>query len=347
MVSVSTIVNQIKNKSSNYDDLEEALDGFSDGQIRDLINDIDKARGDMDLGRAVNHFIDKVDKNDNGISENDIKRYYNLLRDDVSIGNGGKNDIFKLSVIKSVFDSAPSGNDRGSSGGSSRISGSTGGSIVKMEHKENGTFESGYKRINNDVEIQYITAPNRYEQKNFPTKGADYMIIVSSSGGHDKGSYRAHSGVNPDILKIPENLKDRVVGWVGSQDKCMILINTRGINSFNFEGKNETELIRLKTGGKELRLDNKATGKQGTSGSDIKGALDPEIRKEHVKADGGDSNDFSIYAEDEGRNQKRLDTLAEKAKVGFDGGDNSLFVFNPNTEVNLNGNGAIANISVV
>jgi hypothetical protein len=232
------------------------------------------------------------------------------------------------------------------------------GETVKLAHEKNDLVETGYKKINDDVQIEYVKAPNNYKNDALPTDGADYMVFISSSGGHANGTYQPHSSIDEHHMNVHPSLQDRVVGWVGSKDKGMLLIDTRGLSTIPFEGKNETEFARLKvTDGKSLQIDNNAKGGNSSDNSDINGALDPEIvdagRKSHRRVETQSGSDFSIYAEDEGSYTERINNLSSKATAGFEAGDNSLFVFGTGVSVETGsntkgiGNGAIAQISVV
>ena len=100
---IKNFASRIKNGDSPYDDLENALADFSQAQIEDLINDLDKTKGDMTIHNAVLKFQKIVDEDSNGISLNNIEDYDNLLKHN-TYGNNGKADIFRQSAIKSVFD---------------------------------------------------------------------------------------------------------------------------------------------------------------------------------------------------------------------------------------------------
>lgn len=200
----------------------------------------------------------------------------------------------------------------------------------------------GYKDIPGapGAQINYIKAPNGYTNPELSVDpSAKYLLIVTSSGGHDNGNYKAHSPIDPSWTNIPEGMQDRVVGWVGSKDKGMMLVDVSGLDTIKFKGRNETEIAWISVpSDKKLVIDNAASSKS------IDGALDPQLGRQDVKA--SSSSDFAIYAEDEGTAGARVDNLRQ-ASLYLDGGDNSLLVLTQNESINLTGNGAIAQIRMV
>ncbi len=176
--------------------------------------------------------------------------------------------------------------------------------------------------------MNYVSLPSE-TTTTIDLKNADYILIGSSSGGHGSN---VTTGVDADHFNVPRELRDRVVGTVGSRDASMILIDVRGLDKYKFDGKNENNYSLIHTN-KNIEIVNKS------SRSNTNGYVDPQKKKgEQINMPSG--ADALIYKEDEGSYQNRIDALAKHSDVYFNKGQDNALTMSDNS-IPLSGNGAI------
>lgn len=183
------------------------------------------------------------------------------------------------------------------------------------------------KATGNAPKMTYDSKP---KAGNISTDGADYIVVIRSLGRTqtelDEGYFDSSGGT--------------VVGTTGSKDKAMQLIDVKDVGSINLSDTNGTQILKIDTDGKALKLDN------GTSGSNpLNGALDPDLGNStnSIKRDGG--SDFAIYADDESKFDDRVAKLKAGSSTSFYSGDDSAYILEDTTPVDVRGNGAIMQLS--
>lgn len=179
------------------------------------------------------------------------------------------------------------------------------------------------------------------------TKGADYIIITSSN----KNQYEPTGNV-ASHFNIPSELKDRIVGSSGAKDATMVLIDIRGIESFEFRGKNEPSfsLIRNVPYNKKFVVDS-----DNANGSNTTGYTDPQVhggkgmaKPINVEASPwANRSDILIWKEDQNDDSKDNEMKNADGVYFNHGIDNAMFVTDNFNSLKHNANGCLMALSLV
>jgi hypothetical protein len=353
-------------KGSKYHELGEALKKFSTEQVRDLIHDIYNNKGTLSLEEAIEQFIKAVGKDEDGIDYDDIMKYEGLVRDDDDIRAENPDDVFNGDVIKSILGTSGSSSDDDED--EEEVSGGGGGD--GNEEEEVSGDDDGYKVDRGEKSKWHKTKLNdknvefQYESLERPFKGdvstgdADYIMVIKSGGKEHRTITEDHFGVTGGD----------VVGYAGSKDKAVMLVNVRDLDNINIDtGDSSVQIIRIKTDEDLTVLGGSAIDDELVKGSNTDNddddttvwkngeAVNKEnIEHRRVESPYGydDGAFFTIYADDETKEgTSRTNKLIRSSQTYWGGGDDTAYLLEPGQTADPtggggSGNGAILHIGI-